>query len=232
MVKLRYSSGNVLSPNVHTVGVLAVGSHRENHGAALPIDTDSKVAAYLAFHASLKTGATFLGILYAATEYDYVKHGNHMPVDELVENELKPTLRSAKKRLCLEKVVLVNGHGGNVPIKDYIEDIEGDLNIKIIFNNSIVDIEGPHAGTGELSMGAVLGFLDESKLNEHCNFQKYPEVGMVGLNEAREAEYGIDEGARLVENEGVCVDHELGQKLLDKAVEDIVGNIKQLLNLK
>ncbi|AEG17543.1 2-amino-5-formylamino-6-ribosylaminopyrimidin-4(3H)-one 5'-monophosphate deformylase [Methanobacterium paludis] len=232
MVKLRYSSGNVLSPDVHSVGVLAVGSHRENHGAALPIDTDSKVAAYLALHASLKTGATFIGILYAATEYDYVKHGDHMPVDELVENELKPTLRSAKKSLSLEKVVLVNGHGGNVPIKGYIKDLEGDLNLKIIFNNSIVEIEGPHAGTGELSMGAVLGFLDESKLDEHCNFQKYPEVGMVGLNEAREAEEGIDKGARAVENEGVCVDRELGKKLLDEAVEDIVGNIKQLLNLK
>jgi 2-amino-5-formylamino-6-ribosylaminopyrimidin-4(3H)-one 5'-monophosphate deformylase len=232
MVKLRYSSGNVLSPDVHSVGVLAVGSHRENHGAALPIDTDSKVAAYLALQASLKTGATFIGILYAATEYDYVKHGNHMPVDELVENELKPTLRSAKKSLSLEKVVLVNGHGGNVPIKDYIKNLEGDLNLKILFNNSIVEIEGPHAGTGELSMGAVLGFLDESKLDEHCKFQKYPEVGMVGLNEAREAEEGIDDGARAVENEGVRVDCELGKKLLDEAVEDIVGNIKQLLNLK
>ncbi|MBP2045483.1 2-amino-5-formylamino-6-ribosylaminopyrimidin-4(3H)-one 5'-monophosphate deformylase [Methanobacterium aggregans] len=233
MVKLRYSSGNVISPDVHGIGVLAVGSHRENHGAALPIDTDSKVAAYIALQASLKTGATFLGILYAATEYDYVKHGDHLPVDELVEGELKPTLRSAKKCLGLRKVVLVNGHGGNVPIKDYTEDLEGDLDLELIFNNSIVEMEGPHAGTGELSMAAFLGFLDESKLDEHCNFDKYPEVGMVGLHEARKAEEGIDAGAVEVEKVGVCVDRELGMKLLDDAVSSVVVDIKSSLsNLK
>lgn len=49
-------------------------------------------------------------------------------------------------------------------------------------------------------MGAALGFLDKTRLDEHCNFHMYPEVGMVGLTEAREAEKGIDEGARAVEN--------------------------------
>ena len=44
MAELRYESGNIISPNVHRVGILAIGSHLENHGAALPIDTDSKIA--------------------------------------------------------------------------------------------------------------------------------------------------------------------------------------------
>jgi 2-amino-5-formylamino-6-ribosylaminopyrimidin-4(3H)-one 5'-monophosphate deformylase len=230
MVKLRYSSGNVISPHVHGVGVLAVGSHRENHGAALPIDTDSKIAAHIALQASLKTGATFLGILYAATEYDYVKHGHHLPVDDLVEGELKPTLRSAKKCLDLKKVILVNGHGGNVPIKGYIRGIEGDLDLEIIFNNRVVEIEGPHAGTGELSMAAFLGFLDEKRVYKHCNFEKYPEVGMVGLDEARAAEEGINEGALEVEKKGVCVDRELGKELLEDAVESVVMDIKEAIS--
>ena len=42
MVVLRYDSGNVISSKVHGIGILAVGSHLENHGAALPIDTDPK----------------------------------------------------------------------------------------------------------------------------------------------------------------------------------------------
>lgn len=88
MVKLRYSSGKVLSGNVHKIGVLALGSHMENHGAALPIDTDSKIAAYLSLQVALRTGAKFLGILYAATEYDYVKHGKHMDVQDLVKKGL------------------------------------------------------------------------------------------------------------------------------------------------
>jgi len=230
LIELRYSSGKLLSPEVHKIGIMAIGSHLENHGAALPIDTDSKIAAYLAFQASIHTGAKFMGILYAATEYDYVKHGIHMPTDVLVEKELIPTLRSARNNLNLEAVVLVNGHGGNVPIKDYLADVENELGIKIIFNNRIVEIEGPHAGTGELSIGMVLGIADESRLNEHCHFEEYPEVGMVGLQEARQQSKGIDDGACQVENEGVCMDLELGETLLETATSDIVNDVKSLLN--
>ena len=230
MVNLRYSSGKILSRDVHKIGLLALGSHLENHGAALPIDTDSKIAAYLALQASLRTGAKYLGILYDATEYSYVKHGKHVSPESLVERRLKPTLHAAKTCLDLERVVLVNGHGGNVPVQDYLESLEDELDLKILFNNKIVEIEGPHAGTGELSMGAVLGIVDEKKLDEHCHFDQYPEVGMVGLKEARKKSEGIDAGARELLNTGVCVDEELGEELLETAIEDIIKDIIDLLN--
>ena len=230
MVKLRYASGNVSSEDVHSVGVMAIGSHLENHGAALPIDTDSKIASYLALESSFRTGAKFIGILYSATEYDYVKHGIHTPPENLVRKDLIPTLMKAKSNLGLKSVVLVNGHGGNVPIKEYLNEMENKLGLKIVFNNKIVEIEGPHAGTGELSMGAFLGIIDASRLDEHCNFHEYPEVGMVGLTEARNASKGIDNGACKVQEEGVCVDLELGKNLIEKAVEDIVDDIKKLSN--
>ncbi|HTX61187.1 MAG TPA: 2-amino-5-formylamino-6-ribosylaminopyrimidin-4(3H)-one 5'-monophosphate deformylase, partial [Methanobacterium sp.] len=225
MVMLRYSSGKVLDKRVHKVGLLALGSHLENHGAALPIDTDSKIAAHLALQAALRTGAKYLGILYAAAEYSYVKHGKHMSPQELVQKRLNPTLQAAKNCLDLEMVVLVNGHGGNVPVQDYLTGLEKELGLKILFNNKIVEIEGPHAGTGELSMGAVLGILDETRLEEHCHFDKYPEVGMVGLKEAREESKGIDNGAREVLNTGVCVDEELGEYLLETAIESLVDDV-------
>lgn len=231
MVELRYSSGNVIDEKVHKVGILALGSHLENHGAALPIDTDSKIAAHLAFQAALRTGAKYLGVLYSATEYSYVKHGKHLNPEDLVLKRLKPTLQAAKNCLDLEMLVLVNGHGGNVPIKDYLNRLEAELNLKILFNNKIVEIEGPHAGTGELSMGAVLGILDENKLEEHCKFDEYPEVGMIGLKEAREKSGGIDAGAREVLNKGVCVDEEFGEYLLETAIEDAVKDVITLLDL-
>jgi len=230
MIELRYSSGNVISPNVHKIGILAVGSHLENHGASLPIDTDSKISAYIALEASLRTGAKFIGVLYAATEYDYVKHGVHLPSDVLVKKELVPTLKRAKSNLNLEAVVLVNGHGGNVPIKDYLNKIKKDTQLAIVFNNKIVEIEGPHAGAGELSIGAVLGIVDQSRLDEHTQFDKYPEVGMVGLDEAREASSGIEIGAKKVAKEGVCVDLEMGKNMLETAVRDVIGDISHLLN--
>jgi 2-amino-5-formylamino-6-ribosylaminopyrimidin-4(3H)-one 5'-monophosphate deformylase len=232
MIQLRYSSGKVVSEDVHKVGLLALGSHLENHGAALPIDTDSKIAAHLALQASLRTGAKFLGILYAAAEYSYVKHGKHVTPPDLVEKRLKPTLQAAKTCLNLEKIVLVNGHGGNVPIKEYLSNLEEELGLKILFNNKIVEIEGPHAGTGELSIGAVLGILNDKKLEEHCKFEEYPEVGMVGLKEAREKSEGIEAGAREILDSGVCVDEELGEYLLEEAIEDVVKDVIALLDLK
>lgn len=228
-MELRYSSGNIISPDVHKIGILAIGSHLENHGAALPIDTDSKIAAYLALQASLRSGAKFLGVLYAATEYDYIKHGIHIGAEKLAKNRLLPTLKTAKKCLNIEKVVLVNGHGGNIPLLDYLKDIENELELKIVFNNKIVEIEGPHAGTGELSMGSILKIVDESKLSEHCDFEKYPEVGMVGFDEARRIDEGINEGAKSVENEGVCIDVELGKSLINTALNDIIQDVNDLL---
>ncbi len=229
-MELRYSSGDVISPEVHEIGVLAIGSHLENHGAALPIDTDSKIAAYLALQASLISGAKFLGILHAATEYDYIKHGIHMDAQKLAKDQLLPTLENAKKCLNIKKVVLVNGHGGNIPLLDYVEEMEKELELKIIFNNKIVEIEGPHAGTGELSMGSILKIVDESKLPEHCNFKKYPEVGMVGLKDARNIDEGINQGAAAIEKEGVCIDIELGNQLLESAINDIIKDIKNMLH--
>jgi len=229
MVELRYESGNIISSKVHRVGVLAIGSHLENHGAALPIDTDSKIGAYIGLQASLITGAKFLGVLYAATEYSYIDHGVHLKPEELVEKQLIPTLLSAKKCLDLDSVVLVNAHGGNLPIKDYIEHIRNKTGLKIVFNNKIVEIEGPHAGTGEISIGALLGFLDVTKLEEHVLFDKFPEVGMVGLKEAREADEEIDRGAREVEELGVFVDMNLGESLLETAIVDVINDVKEIV---
>ena len=75
--------------------------------------------------------------------------------------------------------------GAIYPLKNYLEDIQEKTGLKIVFNNKIVEIEGPHAGTGEISIGALLGFLDVSKIEEHCEFDKYPEVGMVGLRRSK-----------------------------------------------
>lgn len=228
MIDLRYEAGNVISPQVHRVGVLAVGSHLENHGAALPIDTDSKIAAYVGLQAALITGAKFLGILYSATEYEYVEHGIHQEPEELVNKQLIPTLRSAQKLLQLDAVVLVNGHGGNVPVKDYLEHVQMETSLKIIFNNKIVEIEGPHAGSGEVSVGELLGILDKTKLEEHLNFEKYPEVGMVGLDKARKAEEGINKGALEVLKHGVCIDLELGESILQTAIVAVMDDVKKL----
>lgn len=228
-IKLKYTSGNVISEDIHQIGIIALGSHRENHGTALPIDTDSKIAANVALNVATKTGATFLGIFYGATEYDFVKHGIHLKKDDLINNQIIPQLINAKELLGISKVIIVNGHGGNNLIINEIEKISEKTGLKIIFNNSIIEKEGPHACTGELSMGKVLGFLDESRIKEHGNFIKNPEVGMVGLKLARENEPIIDQEAKFIEENGFKIDEKFGKQLLDNAEKKIINDIKSLL---
>ncbi|MDE4077566.1 2-amino-5-formylamino-6-ribosylaminopyrimidin-4(3H)-one 5'-monophosphate deformylase [Methanosphaera sp. Vir-13MRS] len=227
--KLKYSSGNILSENIHEIGIIALGSHLENHGSALPIDTDSKIAANVAVNVATKTGAMFLGIFYAATEYDYVKHGIHLKKDDLIYKQIIPQLINIRKQLGIKKVIIVNGHGGNNQIIDDIPTISGKTALEIVFNNSIIEHEGPHACTGELSMGKVLGITDEDSITEHGDFNKNPEVGMVGLKLARETEPIIDEEAKTIEKEGFEVNEEFGRKLLINAEKSIIEDIKKLL---
>lgn len=226
---LKKSSGNVLSEKIHEIGIIALGSHRENHGSALPIDTDSKIAANVALNVATKTGATFLGIFYAATEFEYVKHGIHLKKDELIYEHIIPQLINAKHMLNIKKVVIVNGHGGNNLIIDEISKIEDEIGLKIVFNNSIIENEGPHACTGELSMGKALGIIDESRIKEHGDFNLNPEVAMIGLEPARKNNKIIDQEALKIEKEGFKVDEEYGKKLLENAEKSILKDVEKLL---
>lgn len=228
-IEMKYSSGNVLSEDIHKIGLIALGSHRENHGSCLPIDTDSKIASNVTLKVATDTGATYLGIFYAATEFDYVKHGWHLDKNELLYNQIIPQLNNARKLLNLESVIIVNGHGGNNLLLDEIETIERECELRVIFNNSIIENEGPHACTGELSMGSVLGFCDENVLDVHQDYTKNPEVAMIGLKLARSNNEIINKEAGYIETHGMTIDRTLGKKLLSDAYDSIIEDIKRLL---
>lgn len=208
------------------IGVLAIGSHEERHGAALPPDTDARIATYVAREASKRTGAKFLGVLKKSYEFPGINTGVHHELAEVLD-ELRSVLKKAKK-LGIKAAVIVNGHGGNIPLREHVPLLEKELGMPLIFNSKIIELEGPHAGTVELSMGAVLRITDESKIDEHTDFAKYPEVGFVGLQEARKRYQWAEKLAHQVEKEGVTVDKEMGLKLLELAIDEVVRDIYKL----
>ena len=163
MAELRYRAGNIRNPEVHKIGIIALGSHLENHGPALPIDTDAKIGAHIAFQSALQSGAKFLGIMYPAHELDTIDHGVHVSLETLKEEVVK-TLINAKKFLDVEKVIIVNSHGGNIPLMHELWDIEDRTDMYVVFNNKVISSEGPHGGSGELSMAKVLGIVNEEEL--------------------------------------------------------------------
>ncbi len=172
MAELRYRAGNIRDPGVHKVGIIALGSHLENHGPALPIDTDAKIGAHIAFQSSLLTGAKFLGIIFPAYELDTIDHGVHVSLETLKENVIS-TLNQAKKFLDIEKVVIVNAHGGNIPLMAELWDIEDQTGLSITFNNKVISSEGPHGGSGELSMAKVLGIVNDNEVVNQADVTKY-----------------------------------------------------------
>ena len=207
------------------VGLLALGSHEERHGAALPIDTDAKLAAHVALEAAKRTGAKFLGVLYSSYELPGIDTGNHQTLDRVLD-ELRSRLGEAKKTLGIKAAVLVNAHGGNRPLREHLGKLEREVGLKLRFNSKLTELEGPHAGTGELSMGSSIGIADASKLAEHLDFERHPEVGFVGLEEARKRYPWAERHAREVLEQGVRIDKTLGNELLKRVIASVIKNIR------
>ena len=160
---------------------------------------------------------------------DEIDHGVHVSLDTLKENVIE-TLNSAKKFLDIEKVVIVNAHGGNIPLMAELWDIEDKTGLSIIFNNKVISSEGPHGGSGELSMAKVLGIIDETQLEHQADVDKYIEVGLHGFKQARENDPNIEQGARDVEENGVYVDEEYGHRLFNLAINSVIFDVEKLLD--
>lgn len=229
MAELRYRAGNIRNPEVHKIGIIALGSHLENHGPALPIDTDAKIGAHIAFQSALQSGAKFLGIMYPAHELDTIDHGVHVSLETLKEEVVK-TLINAKKFLDVEKVIIVNSHGGNIPLMHELWDIEDRTDMYVVFNNKVISSEGPHGGSGELSMAKVLGVVNEEELKNQADVNKYEEIGLYGFKQARHDDPNIEAGARDVEENGVYIDEEYGKRLFDLAISSVLLDVEKLLD--
>jgi 2-amino-5-formylamino-6-ribosylaminopyrimidin-4(3H)-one 5'-monophosphate deformylase len=213
--------------DINKIGLIAIGSHEEKHGAVLPLDTDAKLASHVALEVAKSTGAKFLGVALASHEFPEIHTGNHQGLEPLMD-ELKQELKKAKKVLDIKAAIIVNGHGGNKPLRERVADIEKEVEIKLVFNDVLLKLEGPHAGTPEVSMGAAVGIADLSKLKEHSDFERYPEVGFVGMKEARRKYPWAEKQAREVIEHGVQANAELGRRLLKKAITDVRRDVIKL----
>jgi len=74
----------------------------------------------------------------------------------------------------------------------------------------------------------TIGITDASKLAEHIDFTRYPEVGFVGLQEAQERYPWAKQHARDLGKVGIRADRFLGEKLIECAVADVVNNVHEL----
>ncbi|ABO35998.1 Creatininase [Methanococcus maripaludis C5] len=221
MVDLRYASGNIFDEKVHEMGIIALGSFLENHGSALPIDTDAKIASYIALNVSISTGAKFLGVVIPSTEYSYVKHGIHDSIEDVI-TYIKYLVENGRK-IGINKFLIINCHGGNTIILDELSK----LNSKDCF----IKMESvclTHASTEEVSLGYAVGILSEDNMKTH-DPKIYEEIGMVGLKEAREKNEAIDLEAKSVEKNGVFLDKTHGKSLLNDLITNYVEIVRNMI---
>ena len=94
----------------------------------------------------------------------------------------------------------------------------------------MIDSEGPHAGSGELSIAKILGILNEKEIENQTNLDKYEEVGLYGFNKARENDPNIEAGAIDVKENGVYADEIYGKRLLELAINSVVFDTEKLLD--
>ena len=177
----------------------------------------------------MESGAKYLGVIYPAHEIKEINHGIHVSLEDLTK-EIVKVLKSAKKYLGISSVVIVNGHGGNLPIVTCLYDIEEQTDLLITLNSKIIESEGPHGGSGELSMGKVLGIIDESEVENQTDLSKYGEVGLSMFTQARLNDPNIEEGAMDVQENGVYVDEVYGNELLKLAINSVLLDVEKQLD--
>ena len=115
-------------------------------------------------------------------------------------------------------------------VDELLETIEDKTDLSIVFNNKVISSEGPHGGSGELSMAKVLGIINEEEVINQSNVDKYEEVGLHGFKQARENDPNIEEGAKDVEENGVYVDEEYGHRLFNLAINSVIFDVEKLLD--
>ncbi|MEM2618295.1 MAG: creatininase family protein, partial [Candidatus Hadarchaeales archaeon] len=188
-------------------------------------DTDAKLASHVALQAALRTGAKFLGVIYSSHELPLIQTGVHQPAS-LVLREIRRRVKEARELLGVKGVVVVNGHGGNQPLAKKLagRKVAG---VRMEWDSTLV--KGAHAGTEEFSMACALGISDPSKLPEHSDFQKHPEVGFVGLERVLR-KYKWAAGLAEETKRGIRAEPELGSRLLRAAVESVCEKIRLLAN--
>jgi 2-amino-5-formylamino-6-ribosylaminopyrimidin-4(3H)-one 5'-monophosphate deformylase len=166
-------------------------------------------------------------VLHSSYELPDIDTGRHQTLEQLIY-ELRAVLLSAKKTLGIRGVVLVNAHGGNDVLREHLRGLEEEVGLCLIFNNKVVELEGPHAATGEASIGAAIDIADPSRLAEHIDFKRHPEVGFVGLKAARKRYAWAEQHAKQVRKQGVRIDKSLGKKFIEQAISNIVDDVGKL----
>ena len=159
-----------------TVLIFSIGNDFEAHGPALPKDIDSRVAKALSVSVANVSGGNYCSHIPFSTDMtgEIAKFWSprYLPFDEFADKTLR-FMQFNIKQLSYkpEKIVIINGHGGNTRLLAMIDKYTEKLGVPVdVFIPEAVRIPlgytGEHAYIAEHSVAAHLGVLDSERLKE------------------------------------------------------------------
>ena len=135
--------------------IIPVGS-LEQHGAHLPVSTDSLIAEYIAKLLSEKVGAFVLPVISYGVSFEHKPMFNVSLRNSTLSTMLCDTCISLAENRIRE-IIILNGHHGNTGALQYIpQEIQSKIpsyvNIHILNNWQMMTSEFDHAGEVETSL--------------------------------------------------------------------------------
>jgi creatinine amidohydrolase/Fe(II)-dependent formamide hydrolase-like protein len=231
--------------------IFSIGNDFEAHGPALPKDIDSRVAKALAVSVANASGANYCAHIPFSTDMtgEIAKYWSprYLSFDVFANKTLK-FMQFNLKELSYkpEKIVIINGHGGNTRLLAMIDKYTEKLGITVdVFIPEAVRIPlgytGEHAYIAEHSVAAYLGVLDSLRLNEINQvagqdpleaLRRWPALaGLGGF-----IEFGGERFSALRQLNHECLEHfkskrriEATKELGDKIFNAMVNSIKEQL---
>lgn len=135
--------------------IIPVGS-LEQHGAHLPVSTDSLIAEYIARLLSEKVGAFVLPVISYGVSFEHKPMFNVSLRNSTLSTMLCDTCISLAENRIRE-IIILNGHHGNTGALQYIPQevqskIPSDVNIHTLHYWQMMTPEFDHAGEVETSL--------------------------------------------------------------------------------
>lgn len=136
--------------------IIPVGS-LEQHGAHLPVSTDSLITEYLARLLAEKIGAFVLPVISYGVSFEHRPMFNVSLRNTTLSKMLCDTCISLAEEKRIREIIILNGHHGNTGALQYIpQEIESKIptyvNIHILHYWQMMKPEFDHAGEVETSL--------------------------------------------------------------------------------
>lgn len=217
------------------IALLPVGSV-EQHGPANPLGTDYLIAEALAFEASCRANVLSLPVIPFGISFHHMGFPGTISVMERALEEYLFYVVNSLSKWGIDKVIVVNGHGGNQPVLQVLaRRAREELGVRVFIyqwwtsSKRVVDMifnedEEGHAGAAETSL---IMYLYPDKVSKEKIVDEKPK-GELGGGKVSSFIYTHELSDSGVFGKQSTASVDRGRALFNSLVDDLVNLIESL----